>query len=138
MSWQVMRTMSDPPVKERKVSQSASSKIDSIVRQLFLPMLTMPTPSHTSFLPESADAQVLRQVAEAHPGAVATEADFVRHMVDLYRRFADTRGSLVDEPPLKASLVDEPPSKAQEGGVGLLDPPLEVGVVLAPDERQDV
>ena len=37
-----------PTSKERKVSQSASCKIDSIIKQLFLPMLGMPTPERTS------------------------------------------------------------------------------------------
>ena len=74
-------------VKERKVSQSASCKIDSIVRQLFLPMLDMPTPDHTSFLPEDAEDQLLRQVAQQRPAALATELDFVNCMVLLYRKF---------------------------------------------------
>lgn len=122
---QVMRTMSGTPcpVKERKVSQSASSKIDSIVRQLFLPMLTMPTPSHTSFLHEGADAQILRQVAEEHPEVVKTEADFVSHMVALYRRFALD----LEEPPPVPSPVDQPPPEPEEGGIGLPDPPPEAG-----------
>ena len=50
--------------KERKVSQSAPSKIDSIVKQLFLPMLVMPTPSHTSFQAEDCEELLLRQVAQ--------------------------------------------------------------------------
>ena len=90
-NWQVMR-MSTPhitsaPVKERKVSQSASCKIDSIVRQLFLPMLGMPTPERTSFLAEDVEDQLLRQVAQERPGVLATEVDFVDYMVVLYRKF---------------------------------------------------
>ena len=84
-----MRMASHPPspsVKERKVSQSASCKIDCIVKQLFLPMLGMPTPDRTSFQPDD-DTQVIRQVAEECPGALASEADFVEYMVVLYRKF---------------------------------------------------
>jgi hypothetical protein len=91
LNWQVMR-MSTPhttpsAVKERKVSQSASCKIDSIVRQLFLPMLCMPTPERTSFLAEDAEDQLLRQVAQERPGVLATEGEFVDYMVLLYRKF---------------------------------------------------
>jgi hypothetical protein len=74
-------------VKERKVSQSASCKIDSIIRQLFLPMLSMPTPERTSFLAEDAEDQLLRQVAQERPGILATETEFVDYMVILYRKF---------------------------------------------------
>jgi hypothetical protein len=74
-------------VKERKVSQSASCKIDSIVRQLFLPMLGMPTPERTSFLAEDVEDQLLRQVAQEKPEVLATEVDFVDYMVVLYRKF---------------------------------------------------
>ena len=118
--------MSDTPcpAKERKVSQSASSKIDSIVRQLFLPMLTMPTPPHTSFLPESTDTLILKQVTDDSPGAVATESDFVLYMVDLYRRFSSTLDPALNRPERcqrGPSLVDQPPPQAEEGGVGLPD-----------------
>lgn len=82
-----MSTPSSPVVKERKVSQSASSKIDSIIRQLFLPMLGMPTPERTSFLPEDAEDQILRQVAQERPAALVSESDFVDYMVVLYRKF---------------------------------------------------
>ena len=75
------------PVKERKISQSASCKIDSIVRQLFLPMLGMPTPDRTSFLPEDAEEQLMRQVAQELPGALSSESEFVDYMVLLYRKF---------------------------------------------------
>ena len=75
------------PVKERKVSQSASCKIDSIIRQLFLPMLGMPTPERTSFLAEDAEDQLLRQVAQERPDALGTESVFVDYMVLLYRKF---------------------------------------------------
>ena len=90
-NWQVMR-MSTPhvtstAVKERKVSQSASCKIDSIVRQLFLPMLSMPTPERTSFLAEDVEDQLLRQVAQERPDILATETDFVDYMIILYRKF---------------------------------------------------
>jgi hypothetical protein len=84
-----MRMASLPPspsVKERKVSQSASCKIDNIIRQLFLPMLGMPTPDKTSFQSDD-DTQVIRQVAEECPAALASEADFVEYMVVLYRKF---------------------------------------------------
>ena len=74
-----------PSVKERKVSQSASCKIDSIIKQLFLPMLGMPTPEKTSFQPD--DDTLIRQVAEECPAALATETDFVDYMVVLYRKF---------------------------------------------------
>lgn len=73
--------------KERKVSQSAPSKIDSIVKQLFLPMLVMPTPSHTSFQAEDSEDVLLRQVAQDRPGALDSERAFVEYMVGLYRRF---------------------------------------------------
>ena len=88
--WQVMRMASAPPsppsVKERKISQSASSKIDSIIKQLFLPMLDMPTPEKTSFQLDD-DTALIRQVAEECPGALASESDFVDYMVVLYRKF---------------------------------------------------
>ena len=83
-----MRMCSHPPspcVKERKVSQSASCKIDSIIKQLFLPMLNMPTPEKTSFQPD--DDTLIRQVADECPAALASEADFVDYMVVLYRKF---------------------------------------------------
>ena len=73
--------------KERKVSQSAPSKIDSVVRQLFLPMLTMPTPEYTSFQPDDNEQRVIRQVAQDSPEALGSEEAFVRHMVGLYRKF---------------------------------------------------
>ena len=63
-----MLTMASPSVKKRKASQSASSKIDSIVRQLYLPMLCVPAPPQTSFLPEDAAEAILRQVAQERPG----------------------------------------------------------------------
>ena len=74
-----------PSVKERKVSQSASCKIDSIIKQLFLPMLGMPTPEKTSFQPD--DDTLIRQVADECPAALASETDFVDYMVRLYRKF---------------------------------------------------
>ena len=73
--------------KERKVSQSASSKIDSIVRQLFLPMVGMHTPALTSFQPEDGDEALVRQVATERPGVMVSEAEFIEYMVQLYRRF---------------------------------------------------
>ena len=86
---QVMRTMTSlqTPVKERKVLQSASSKIDSIIHQLFIPMLGMPTPCYTSFVQES-DTSLLRQVADEHPEVLESEAEFVQYMVGLYRKFS--------------------------------------------------
>ena len=107
---QVMRTMASPSVKERKTSQSASSKIDSIVRQLFLPMLCMPAPPQTSFLPEDADDAILRQVAQERPGALASEADFVEYMVGLYRKFSE---------PLR--VAEEAPLHAEQAGIGVPD-----------------
>ncbi len=86
-------------VKERKVSQSASCKIDSIIRQLFLPMLGMPTPERTSFLAEDAEDQLLRQVAQERPAALSTESDFVDYMVLLYRKFQRELSAPVIIPP---------------------------------------
>ena len=77
-------------VKERKVSQSASCKIDSIVRQLFLPMLGMNTPAFTSFQPEDSEDILLRQVAQERPEAMGDEGTFVDYMVHLYRKFQGT------------------------------------------------
>ena len=74
-------------VKERKVSQSAPSKIDSIVRQLFIPMLGMPTPPYTSFVPEDCEDVLLRQVAQDRPDSMVSEAAFIESMVQLYRKF---------------------------------------------------
>lgn len=74
-------------VKERKISQSAPSKIDSIVRQLFVPMLGMPTPAFTSFAPEDFEDGLMRQVAQDKPGAMGSEAAFIECMVKLYRKF---------------------------------------------------
>ena len=82
---------SSPSVKERKVSQSASCKIDCIIKQLFLPMLGMPTPDHTSFQPDN-DTLVIRQVAEECPAALQSEVEFVQYMVVLYRRFQAQNG----------------------------------------------
>ena len=76
-----------PAIKERKTSQSASSKIDSIIKQLFLPMLNMPTPERTSFLPEDSEDQLLRQVAQEKPEALTSETEFVDYMVLLYHKF---------------------------------------------------
>jgi hypothetical protein len=72
-------------VKERKVSQSASCKIDCIIKQLFLPMLGMTTPEKTSF--QAEEDTILRQVAEECPSALGSEQDFVEYMVVLYRKF---------------------------------------------------
>ena len=74
-------------VKERKISQSAPSKIDSIVRQLFVPMLGMPTPAYTSFAPEDFEETLVRQVAQDKPVAMESEAAFIDCMVQLYRKF---------------------------------------------------
>ena len=82
---QVMRM--SVAVKERKISQSAPSKIDSIVRQLFVPMLSMPTPTHTSFALEDCDETLLRQVALDRPGSMGSEDAFIECMVQLYRKF---------------------------------------------------
>ena len=73
--------------KERKISQSAPAKIDSIVRQLFIPMLSMPTPPHTSFVPEDCEEALLRQVAQDKPDSMGSEAAFIECMVQLYRKF---------------------------------------------------
>ena len=73
--------------KERKVSPSASCKIDSIVKQLFLPMLGMPTPGFTSFQPEDAEEVLVRHVAQEKPAAMSSEGTFVDYMVQLYRKF---------------------------------------------------
>ncbi len=90
-----MRMASHPPspisennCKERKVSQSASCKIDCIIKQLFLPMLGMPTPERTSF--QAEDDTILRQVAEECSAALVSERDFVDYMVILYRKFQMT------------------------------------------------
>jgi hypothetical protein len=83
-----------PSVKELKVTQSASSKIDSIVRQLFLPMLCMPTPERTSFLAEDTDDQILHQVAQERPGSLDTESNFVDYIVLIYQKFQ--RESILD------------------------------------------
>jgi hypothetical protein len=82
---QVMRMSA--PAKERKISQSAPSKIDSIVRQLFVPMLGMPTPPHTSFVPEDCEEALLRQVAQDKPESMGSEDTFIECMVQLYRKF---------------------------------------------------
>jgi len=116
------------PVKERKVLQSASSKIDSIIHQLFIPMLSMPTPCYTSFVPES-DTSFLRQVADEHPEALESEAEFVQYMVGLYRKFSLEPSSQAGSKPciqqssaLSAqSLVEQPPLQAQEVSAGLSD-----------------
>ena len=88
-------SLSSPSIKERKCSQSASCKIDSIVRQLFMPMLSMPTPSHTSFLAEDSEDSIVRQVSEENPSSMSSEADFVSYMVVLYRKFQGNLGCLV-------------------------------------------
>ena len=82
-------TMPASSLKERKVSQSASCKIDCIVRQLFLPMLSMPLPESTSFLEEeeSVESLLMQQIAKENPSAVGSEKDFVEYMVQLYQRF---------------------------------------------------
>jgi hypothetical protein len=78
--------------KERKVSQSAPSKIDCIVHQLFLPMLVMPTPSHTSFEVDDGEELLLQQLAQGRPCALGSEEAFVEYMVVLYRRFQSAQG----------------------------------------------
>ena len=83
-------------VKERKVSLSASCKVDNIIRQLFVPMLSMPTPERTSFLAEDVDDQLLRQVAQERPGVLASEIAFVDYMVLLYRKFQRESSGLLD------------------------------------------
>jgi len=120
-----------PCVKERKVSQSASCKIDCIIRQLFVPMLRMSTPDRTSFLADE-DA-VMRQLAEECPTALASEADFVEYMLVLYRRFH--RESQQDGSSNFSSLKDSSKQAvsplcplASEAGVGL-----QVGVQVVED-----
>jgi hypothetical protein len=83
-------------VKERKVSLSASCKVDNIIRQLFVPMLSMPTPERTSFLAEDVDDQLLRQVAQERPSVLASEIAFVDYMVLLYRKFQRESGGVLD------------------------------------------
>ena len=115
-NWQVMRMSTPhtvPPVKERKISQSASCKIDSIVRQLFLPMLGMPTPERTSFLPEDGEDQVMRQVAQERPDALSTESEFVAYMVLLYRKFQCDLNGLKNSLDLIQPGISEPPAGAQ-------------------------
>ncbi len=75
-------------VKEQKVTQSASSKIDNIVRQLYLPMLCMPTPERTSFLTEDAvvDNPILDRISHENPEALATESNFMDYVALLYNR----------------------------------------------------
>lgn len=110
-------------VKERKVSQSASCKIDSIIRQLFLPMLGMPTPERTSFLAEDTEDKLLRQVAQERPDALATESEFVDYMVLLYRKFqreSNTADMFIGESVTSRSGFDpslEPNDSIQAGGV---------------------
>ena len=93
-------TMSQAPVKERKVSQSASSKIDSIIRQLFLPMLSMPLPESTCFTSLEEDAEpediIMQQVTKKNPSAMSSEGEFVAYMVKLYQSFqqSDTDGAM--------------------------------------------
>jgi hypothetical protein len=96
------------PVKERKVCQSASCKIDSIVRQLFLPMLSMPTPESTSFLVEDAEDTIVRQVAQESPSSLASEKDFVDYMVQLYRKF-HLHADFAKPVALKGGLVQDLP-----------------------------
>jgi hypothetical protein len=74
-------------VKERKVSQSAPSKIDSIVRQLFLPMLSIPTPEYTSFLLEDGEDMLVYRIARDKPNVVGSEAEFIEYMLGLYQKF---------------------------------------------------
>jgi hypothetical protein len=88
--------MSQAPVKERKVSQSASSKIDSIIRQLFLPMLSMPLPESTCFTSLEEDAEpediIMQQVTKKNPSAMSSEGEFVA-----YNASAVSEAELADE-----------------------------------------
>jgi hypothetical protein len=84
-------------VRERKVSQSAPAKIDSVVRQLFIPMLAMPTPAYTSFVPEDSEEALLRQLAQERPASMESEAAFVECMVQLYRKFQSQMPALACE-----------------------------------------
>ena len=109
--------MASHPAKERKVSPSASSKIDGIIKHLFLPMLSMPTPDRTCFQPDDDD--VLRQVAEECPAALESEAAFVEHMVALYRKFqsSELAKDLSDQPKPQSKpqfKVDSKPQCKQE------------------------
>lgn len=120
-SFQVMRMSppSPPPVvKERKISQSASSKIDCIIKQLFLPMLSMPTPERTSFLLEDSDDQILRQVAQERPDALASEVEFVNYMVLLYRKFqrdcSDGAEDAAEEPAKPKKATEKSTDKSTE------------------------
>jgi hypothetical protein len=101
--------MASHPAKERKVSPSASSKIDGIIKHLFLPMLNMPTPDRTCF--QADDDDVLRQVAEECPAALESEAAFVEHMVALYRRFQSNE--LAKDVPDQPKPQSKPQSKQQ-------------------------
>ena len=74
-------------VKERKVSPSASCKIENIIKQLFLPMLKMPTPGFTSFQAEDHEDLVIKAISNDKPEAMRTEESFVDYMVTLYRKF---------------------------------------------------
>lgn len=80
-----MRMSSLP--RERKTSQSASSKIDNIIKQLFIPMLTMSVPQFTSFQPDELEVGLIHQVAQSKPSAMDTESSFVDYMVHLYKKF---------------------------------------------------
>lgn len=93
-----------PAIKERKVSLSASCKIDNIIRQLFLPMLSMPTPERTSFMAEDAEDQLLRQVAQEKPSVLASETAFVDYMVILYRKFQRDSSCVLDS--VRFNIVD--------------------------------
>ncbi len=115
-------------VKERKVSQSASCKIDNIIRQLFLPMLGMPTPERTSFLEEDAGDQMMRQVAQEHPGALATESDFVDYMVLLYRKFQLESGRLNHEAAHKGCVAAPLASSLDSGLESGLESGLDSGL----------
>ena len=74
-------------VKERKVSPSASCKIENIIKQLFLPMLNMPTPSFTSFQAEDHEDLVIKAISNYKPEVMRTEDCFIDYMVTLYRKF---------------------------------------------------
>ena len=106
-------------VKERKSSQSASSKIDNIIKQLFLPMLNMSPPSRTSFLPEDTEGRFMRHLGNEHPDIMEKESLFVDHMLTLYRKYL-------------LGVLEQPPLQAQQLAAGALEGALDGDQIVAP------
>lgn len=81
----MMRMDSQP--KERRPVPNASGKIDQVVRQVLIPLLSMPIGGHVSFRASgAADAgrELIERLRESDPDSVRDREAFVARMGQVY------------------------------------------------------